>query len=646
MAFFSRVNKISVIVMMSVALAATLTRAEDVVLVRDQASVGRIVIPDHPLPVERFAADELQYHIEKASGAILPVVSESELTGADGNLVYVGHCQKTKALGIASDDLPANAFRIKVQDGNLFLIGHDSEGSVLDSNGIKGRLHTNRTRVGTLFAVYEFLEKHLGVRWLWPGSLGEMVPAHRSIAVSQWDQIHEPVLLTSRLRDYANRTGRGWNSEKTREQFFVDQAIWMRRHRFAQGLDIDYGHAFVTYWERFGAEHPEYFAQRPDGVRKPAGQNQHVQMCVSEPGLWKLIVKEWQRRGDPWINGAENDYHSGPKGDPACHCENCQAWDVPGQTSMSDRYAKFWLALQREGEKIQPDVKVIGYAYGRSNEPPIRTKLNDRIVISIVPQFYFPWTPDVRDKFRKQWQGWSDAGAQLNLRPNYFLDGHNFPIYFADQFSEDFSFAAERGMLTTDFDSLTGQWATHGPNLYVLGRVHEHPEMSVDEILDEYYAAFGPAEQAVRNYFAHWKRNSDSITAEYYEQAWQSRKAHGVPDNPEHRLFLWADALFSPSTMQQGRELIDVAIRQAKGDAQAEARVAFLEKGLTNVEHTLRTSEAYARYKETGKIDAFLASLRKLDQYRQSVEADMVANMGYLADKEAMAWDRSLLDEK
>ncbi len=48
-------------------------------------------------------------------------------------------------------------------------------------------------------------------------------------------------------------------------------------------------------------------------------------------------------------------------------------------------------------------------------------------------------------------------------------------------------------MTGTDFDSLQGQWAAQRPNLYLLSRIHVRPEMPVDGILDEYYAAFGPA---------------------------------------------------------------------------------------------------------------------------------------------------------
>jgi hypothetical protein len=37
---------------------------------------------------------------------------------------------------------------------------------------------------GTINAVYTFLQDQLGVRWLWPGELGEDVPKSERIAIS------------------------------------------------------------------------------------------------------------------------------------------------------------------------------------------------------------------------------------------------------------------------------------------------------------------------------------------------------------------------------------------------------------------------------------------------------------------------------
>jgi hypothetical protein len=85
-------------------------------------------------------------------------------------------------------------------------------------------------------------------------------------------------------------------------------------------------------------------------------------------------------------------------------------------------------------------------------------------------------------------------------RPNWFLDGYAMPLVYMHQFADAFRFYARNGMTGTDFDSLQGQWAAQGPNLYLLARIHVRPEAPVDDLLDEYYNAFGPAADTIKEY--------------------------------------------------------------------------------------------------------------------------------------------------
>lgn len=169
-------------------------------LVRDRQPTSAIVVPRKALPVVRFAAEELQHHVKASTGATLIIREEDDATDNSRGVVFLGGCQA--ADNVAPKNLSPNGYHIQLHKGNLYLLGDDSDGPVLDSRGIKGSLHDNKTRVGTLFAVYEFLDKRLGVRWLWPGRLGEVVPKQKSLRVTAWNQTYAPRLLHSRLRDY------------------------------------------------------------------------------------------------------------------------------------------------------------------------------------------------------------------------------------------------------------------------------------------------------------------------------------------------------------------------------------------------------------------------------------------------------------
>jgi len=623
-------------------------------VVTEGRPVVSIVIPDDALPVVSAAAAELQYHLRKSSGAELPIVKASAAP-ADPGRILLGPCPQAAKLGLDMTGLQPNGCYIRLRDGDLFLTGDDSAGEPFWIQ------HDNRTRVGTLFGVYELLEKHLGVRWLWPGPLGEVIPEYAGISLDVPDRDVTPRFVHTRWRDGGayGAGARGWADQKNRSVFLNEQGKWLRRHRFAMGINMDMAHSFTNWWSRFGDEHPEYFNLLPDGTRRAdptyyGSDPTLVAMCVGQPAVWKQKVADWDARRSPqapYLDASENDTCG------KCTCPLCLAMDVPDPDSevpfdqrleavreafnngkddwhaalgsLSDRYARFYLAVQVEARKVDPTAVVMGYAYANYVKPPRETKLNSGIIIGIVPALMFPWTAEKKQAFREQWEGWSAAGARLLLRPNYMLDGHCLPVNVSRALGEDFSFAIHHGLIGTDFDSLTGQYSTQGPNLYMLARLHEDPELTPEQVLDEYYAAFGPASDAVRAYFDHWERICASATDEQAGH-WAS-------------FYRSADAIFTPTAMAEGRALLRRAEEAARGDEEAAKRVAFLSAGLQNAELVLATQRVYAEYKRTGDLAAYGRALQTLDEFRARHEGDLIANMAYLHWSEAQTWDRELV---
>ena len=638
-----------------VALLLPLSALGALDLVRDGRAAATIVVPDQALPVVTFAAAELVYHLERATGAKLAIAKEGEWVGT-GAAAFVGGCRAAAEAGVRTEGLPPNGFILRLVGDRFFLVGDDSDGPAA------WILHNNRTRVGTLFAVYEFLEKHLQVRWLWPGPLGEVIPTRTDVVVETWDQTGAPAFVHARWREGGRAMAGtdGWASGRTRSLFLSEQGKWLRRNRFALGVNMDMAHAFTQWWDRHKDDHPEYFNLLPDGTRRSdpnyhGGSSQLISMCVSEPGFHRAVVEGWAKRRSPQsphLDLSENDTSG------RCTCPNCLAWDVPDPElevpwaerveharkafeaddggwvghlgSLSDRYARFFLAVQKQAETVDPNVVVMGYAYANYVNPPLATKLNERVVIGVVPPMYFPWTDAVRQSNREGWDGWRATGARMFLRPNWMLDGHNLPMVVARKLGEDFRRYANNGMIGTDFDSLTGQYSTQGPNLYMLARLHARPEMTVDEVLDEYFSAFGTAKDAVRAYVDHWETVCSAVT----------EKPDGL-----HWSFFYREAhqIFTPTAMARGSQLLDAATSAARGNGTAEKRVDFLRNGLRNAELTLAAQAAYVRYREEGDIGGLRSAVSELDEFRRSVEADLICNMGFLTWAEARTWDRKLI---
>lgn len=637
----------------------------EVVIVADGEAQATVVIPDSPTPVVTYAAEEFQYHVRRATGARLDIVKESEAR-EDGPYVYIGPCRATIEAGIDAAELPPNGFVLRASEDRFFLVGDDSEGA---PGGIQ---HTNRTRVGTLFAVYEFLDRDLDVRWLWPGELGEVIPERSSIVVEKQNTGGEPRFIHTRWRDgSSSRTsGSGWSSSDARSKFLDEQGQWLRRHRFAMAHNMDMGHAYTGWWDRYGEEHPEYFNKLPDGTRRSdpnynRGSAHTVSMCVSNPDLHKAIVGEWKENRDSsdsiLLNVSENDTPG------KCTCERCLSWDEPDPEldipwedrmeyaaeafhdgdqdwyrylgSLSDRYARFLKAVQEEAARVDPDVVVGAWAYTNYVRPPHDTRLNEDIIVGIVPPSgeggwgLLAWTDALREEYRNLWSGWRATGARLFLRPNWTLDGHNMPMDAAEAVGEEFRFYANNGMIGTDFDSLNGQYATHGPTTYMHARSHYRVDLPVSKVVNEYYSAFGPAESHVRDYFAHWRDVQNAL-------------GRRPADSPWHSFYRGADEMYTPAAMALGRVYLERAREAAEGNPVAERRVEFLENGLRNAELTLAAQEAHDRYVSEGDVVNYRRALNELYEFRAKVESDNIANMSWLRWAENRTWHLGLVESE
>jgi len=659
--------------------------ADDVIavdIVRNGQAVAVILLPDNPYPVESYAAKELQYHIRQSTGASLDILPESQQVYSKDPTIVIGHCQRTRRAGILIDKLPPAGYIVKTVGNTLFLAGHDNDRAV-------GNI-SQCTWHGSLFAVYEFLERELEVKWLWPGELGELIPERKDIRVDFLDIRGQPRFWETAwiVPSLSRRAEYGWASTTARDKFLHDQDTWLLRHRFSSTKSLAYGHAFGDYWKRFGRTHPEYFNLLPNGKREPLPGDKNgsnITLCVSQPELWKQIIKDWANNPlrdpghipyRPFVNACEND-------SPAlCTCEACRAWDAPDEQfetsrywhdgiiptvklrfrtvdlglsgdgspwtgiiipnnapSLSDRYAKFYLALQKEAQKIDAQAVIFGYAYANYWQAPKHTKLNERIIISFVPPLWFPYTEEMSEDFRKNWDGWATTGARLVLRPNLTHAGHNLPIFYARRLASDFAYASQHGMIGSRWDSLLGSWGTQGPTLYVLGRMHQHPDWPVEKMLDEYYNAFGPAKAAVKKYFQFWEKVSEHVTTEDICRYNIEEGGGGFKD-----YVLIADRIFTPELMSRGEELLEKALRSAEEDTLARKRVRFLEKGLKNAILTLNTLRAFKNYRRTKSpqdLQAYKQAMQQMMYYREKIEMDEVADMGYLAyrEKRGAKWD-------
>ena len=192
--------------------------------------------------------------------------------------------------------------------------------------------------------------------------------------------------------------------------------------------------------------------------------------------------------------------------------------------------------------------------------------------------------------------------------------------------------------MATDFDSLTGMWATQGPSLYVIARTQLPVDKTVDEILDEYYEAFGQAKTTVKQYFDYWEQVTRPVTRKRW-QAIVNRYRLQDPDGLNFRTFYKAaHEIYTPAVMDGGRRLLRLAAERTTGDLTASKRVEFLAKGLRDAQLTLDTQQAFREFQKTGNRTAFNTALKRLRLFRHGLERDYVVNLSYVSFQENLTW--------
>lgn len=610
----------------------------DVALVSDGKAMAIIVTPERPTRVVAYAAEELARHVEKACGVRLEVVAEN--VAKEGVRIHLGPCRGS---GIDASKLAPEAFVLRVTDSAIFIAGNDGGGDPLDAN----------TSAGTLWGVYEWLDRNLGVRWLWPGELGTHVPKTKTVTATSCNETIAPRFFQRRIRP-----GLGFESTHpalgfttaAAKRFSDEQAVFLRRHRMGRSYPVSYGHAFTDWWEKDGKTHPEWFQLLESGKRGPKKKDGRFSMCVSNAELQREIVNRWtakrplDAKTPGFINACENDILG------LCACENCRALDGPapadyltfyppdskvaGSRFVSDRYAKFWLGVQQQAPA---GATVVGYAYfNYFSAPTSGIKLNPNILIGYCPSAgWFPRSEEEHAWMKQQWTGWRDTGARLFMRTNHLLDGYCMPFIFAHQFADEFHHAVKHGMVATDYDSLTGHWATQGPNLYVASRLHVRPEASADELLAEYFSAFGAASSQVKNYFTYW----ENFTTSSREKINQTMEALQTS-----RWRNWAKAahvLYPPESFTPAEAMLEEAAKTAHNDSEATARVAFLQLGLQHAKLCSRVSAQLTLATSAASKDEIKRAVDELIAFRRANERSGIGNFNHLAWVEDLSWKLS-----
>src|SRR5690625_4423067 len=467
-----------------------------------EGSTHAVIVPGQDNPeVSMQAAQELQNNLFLSTSVKIPINADGlDALPPGATPIIVGAGKAARAHGVDATTLKPEAYRIKITPQYMVLVGHD----IAMSRG-HGTVDTSRS---TQWAVDYLLDRYVGVRWLWPGRLGTYAPKHENIAFPVMDITRRPTLDMRQMPALISGDPRfpsDFKIDQTKlKQERAELDLWKSRHELGTRTSIGFGASFTNWWADYHLIYPNYFALPPSGAQcsQPCPEPVRVKLRVGNPAVADQIIANWQAAGKPdfWDvspnDGASFDTSVASRTlDYPPDQSPQKIWH--GRANLAVRYVKFWNGLLKSRKKENPEVQLSSYAYSAYHKLPKPVTFESGMNIAVVGGY--------NQNAREQWSEWSEAGARLYLRPNWWWVGGpapNIPLDMADDF---FKFATTHGMQGFRFSGLNGYWGSQGPYYYLFARLAERPDLSVDQVIAEYASAFGDAAPAIEDYLHFWE---------------------------------------------------------------------------------------------------------------------------------------------
>jgi len=603
--------------------------SEGVELVREGEARGIVVVGMDAPPLYHKLAESFSETVERSTGARLPVVIEGEETKANlaGPRIYIGPTKAARLAGLDGAKLPEETCRILTDGQALYVWGNDALDGIDPAESPRWRrtVEAQPTRWG----LNRVLEEQLGVRWLWPGRLGTYVPKQESLQIPAMDVSFQPKLQIRRFGLGIPAQRIELEDDAELKQIYVEASDWLANHQGnyrGERAEISINHGFNDWWTKYGEKHPDWFVQPLPGQPFSA-QSHHRKLRFTNPEVIEQIAKEYEEAGAPkYWTVSENDGAGFDVSEEALALDLPQGqaiediWNARG--NLTARYVSYWNRIHERLKKINPDVTLVALAYSCYNTPPPPERpLTAEMVIGMVCSY----------RSQDTWNEWRKAsgGGDMVLRPNWGWIGANAPHLPLDQLHSFLQFASNNGMVAFHMDSIMGYWGTQGPNYYVMARTVARPELSKEEILNEYTSAFGAGAGKIREYLDYWQGLTDEygytvsrnvIEDGKYNQLLKSGKIdeHWFAGPRQAMVHLYNDEVLAPA-----KKLLDEA-DELIGDTDTEARqrVQFLRDGLREMAVTrdlMALGKQVAENPSQENVKHLADGARELDVLRKKI---------------------------
>ena len=554
-------------------------------------------------PAAFFAAQEMTNFLSRAFGAQVPIVDR--LNPAKSSIV-LGSNDWSIAAGIDTTKLPLDGFVTRTKGPAVYIAGFDTHHNPLFTQDSHA----------TLFGVYEFLEKHVGCRFYFPGELGEIVPRCASFSVPEVDSVSAPAMTE---RHFSAHTGEWFDPDAKAKRY--DSWLRLRLRMQTRNIPCCHGLRFFKYVQRFGETHPEYFQMKKDGTRdimdtgKPPLYKNN-KFCFSS-GLKEEIyqdVKAYLTGQPPESRGLKKwggncrygEYVDimPEDGTVHCFCPDCTAAYAKAKDPKSESNEQIWgytidiaERLKREGVKGM----VTMMAYGTYKNVPDR-KMPDNIYVTVCNNGSWV-SPDRAEKDYAQVKAWYGNVGKVKLYSNcgkfacLCLDVPDVPSLTPRSMARFYNRMAPmtRGALCSN-PADRAMYCVF--NWYVFSRAAWYGHVDTDAILDECYRLmFGAAAEPMRTFF-------DELERKWMEEILGRSvdTAIGTASLVPGEFRIWTE-LYSPERLKPIAALVDRAEASVPPDSMEAKRIALMRREFLDpmVNHSRKYSENLSVEKERAR---------------------------------------------
>jgi hypothetical protein len=552
------------------------------IIAKSGKAKAQIMVPNEPTYLEEFAASELQKYFLKISDAKFPIVKEGNISPYSFSF-FIGNTEKAIEAGLQPNEekMGRDGFELKSVKKGLIIQGKND--------------------MGTLFGVYELLERYFDVRWFMPDE--EYYPKYGTLKIGIIDLIYKP---SFNIR-------------------WVGGGEWSLRHRMNTavsaggkrvGTNIKWHyHTYPSYLmppDIYYYDHPEYFTLL-NGERQifTDRRNQGNQLCTSNPDVVREIAMNLVKTLDA---ESEIDIISFAPDDNTrfCECENCVALDEPGRDWFgrhSNRIAIFNNEVAKIVKIKHPNVLIKVGTYEMYMRPPLSEdyKPESNLLFQLTHLWFChnhhlgsdlckageTYEPKDRflpnQEFEKVLDQWSKISPNLFIYEYYWISGMNranLPWPMIHTMRSDIPFYRNKGVESfytqADFYSDNRNlFYRLGLNYYVAAKLTWNADLNVDALLDDYFQKFyGPAADPAKDYF---------MAMEESMQEWNGCVSYGLTGVAGIREI--GPKIFTPEVMEKMGKSLASAERLSSYDETSSRRVALMRQMYEETKVSLKEIE-------------------------------------------------------